>query len=45
MTFSTCKKKSGILLEVEVLEGEMRFHDAGGLHAGPQHILLCGDVI
>lgn len=37
--------ESGILLEVQVLEGEMRFHDAGGLHSGPQHILLCGDVI
>lgn len=30
---------------MQVLEGEMRFHDAGGLHSGPQHILLCGDVI
>ena len=30
---------------MQVLEGEMRFHDAGGLHSGPQHVLLCGDVI
>lgn len=30
---------------MQVLEGEMCFHDAGGLHSGPQHILLCGDVI
>ena len=34
-----------ILLEVQVLEGEMCFHNAGGLHSGPQHVLLCGDVI
>lgn len=35
----------GVLLEVQFLEGEMRFHDASGLHSGPQHVLLCGDVI
>lgn len=23
----------------------MRLHDAGGLHAGPQHVLLRGDVL
>lgn len=32
-------------LEVQVLECEMRLHDAGGLHSGPQHVLLRGDVI
>lgn len=35
----------GILLEVQVLECEMCLHDAGGLHSGPQHVLLCGDVL
>lgn len=44
-TFNSELGESGILLEVQVLEGEMRFHDAGGLHSGPQHILLRGDVI
>lgn len=33
------------LLEMQVLEGEMCFHDACGLNSGPQHILLRGDVI
>ena len=32
-------------LEVQVFEGEMRFHDACGLDAGPQNILLCRDVV
>lgn len=32
-------------LEVQVLECEMRLHDAGGLDSGPQHVLLRGDVI
>lgn len=40
---SNAKVKSS--LEVQVLECEMRLHDAGGLHSGPQHILLRGDVI
>lgn len=29
---------------MQVLEGKVRLHDAGGLHPGPQDILLCGDV-
>lgn len=33
------------VLEMEVLEGEVGLHDAGGLHPGPQHILLGGDVV
>lgn len=36
---------SGILLEVQVLECEVCLHDAGGLHSGPQHVLLRGDVL
>lgn len=43
--FSSPSNRSGILLEVEVLECEMRLHDAGGLHSGPQHVLLRGDVL
>lgn len=31
-------------LEVQVLEGEVRLHDACGLDSGPQDILLRGDV-
>ena len=38
-------KVGSVLLEVQILEGEMRLHDACGLHSGPQHVLLCGDVI
>lgn len=30
---------------MKVLEREMRLHDAGGLHSGPQHVLLRGDVL
>lgn len=30
---------------MQVLEGEVRFHDAGGLHTSSQHVLLCGDVV
>lgn len=30
---------------MQVLEREMRLHDAGGLHSGPQHVLLRGDVL
>lgn len=37
--------RSPSLLEVQVLECEMRLHDAGGLHPGPQHVLLGGDVL
>ena len=33
------------LLEVQLLEGEVSLHNAGGLDPGPQHVLLCGDVI
>ncbi len=33
------------LLEVEVFEGEVDLHDAGGLHPGPQDVLLCGLVV
>lgn len=33
------------LLEVQVFEGEMCFHDAGGLDSSSQHVLLCGDVV
>lgn len=33
------------LLEVQVLEGEVGLHDAGGLHPGAQHVLLGGDVV
>lgn len=29
---------------MQVLEGEVRLHDASGLHTGPQDVLLCGDV-
>lgn len=32
-------------LEVEVLEGEVGLHDARGLHACPQHVLLRWDVV
>ena len=32
------------LLEVQVFEGEVGLHDAGGFHSGPQHVLLGGDV-
>lgn len=38
-------KGGSVLLEVQILEGEMCLHDARGLHSGPQHVLLCGDVI
>lgn len=31
-------------LEVQVLEGEVRLHDACGLDSGPQDVLLRGDV-
>lgn len=31
-------------LEVQVLEGEVRLHDACGLDPGPQDVLLSGDV-
>lgn len=30
---------------MQFLEGEMCFHDACGLHPGPQNVLLCGDVV
>lgn len=33
------------LLEVKLLESEVSLHDASGLDAGPQHILLGGDVV
>lgn len=33
------------LLEVQLLERKVGFHNASGLDPGPQHILLCGDVI
>lgn len=36
--------RGGVSLEVQVLEGEVRLHNAGGLHPGPQDVLLCGDV-
>lgn len=29
---------------MQVLEGKVRLHDAGGLHPGPQNILLRWDV-
>lgn len=32
-------------LEVQLLEREVRLHDARGLHSSPQHILLSGNVI
>ena len=32
-------------LEVEVLEREVDFHDAGCLHPRPQDVLLCGLVV
>ena len=32
-------------LEVEVLEGEVGFHDTRSLHTRPQHVLLGGDVV
>lgn len=32
-------------LKVQVFEGEVCLHDAGGLDSGPQHVLLCGDVV
>jgi hypothetical protein len=32
-------------LEVEVFEGEMDLHDAGGLDSGPEDVLLCGLVV
>lgn len=34
-----------VSLEVQLLEGEMSFNNASGLHSSSQHILLCGDVI
>jgi hypothetical protein len=33
------------VLKVEVLECEMCLHNAGGLHPGPQHILLRGYIV
>lgn len=39
------KKKRKVSLEVKLFEGEVRFHDARGLDASPQHVLLCGDVV
>ncbi len=33
------------LLEVEVFEWEVDLHDAGGLHPGPQDVLLCRLVV
>lgn len=38
------RRKPRISLEVQVLEGKVRLHDAGGLYPGPQDILLRGDV-
>lgn len=32
------------LLEVEVLEGEVSLHDAGGFNSGAQNVLLGGNV-
>lgn len=29
---------------MQVLEGEVSLHDAGGFHAGPQYVLLRRDV-
>ena len=31
--------------EVKVLEGEMGLDDPGGLHPGPEDVLLCGLVV
>lgn len=31
-------------LEVQVLEGEVSFHNAGSLHPGPQNVLLSWNV-
>lgn len=42
---TSCSHCSAILLEVQVLECEVGLHDAGGLHSGPQHVLLRGDVL
>ena len=30
---------------MQVLEGKVCLHDASGLHPGPQHVLLGGDVV
>lgn len=47
--FEAAKKISSptfmALLEVELLECEVSLHDAGGLDAGSQHVLLSGDVV
>lgn len=33
------------LLEMQVLKSEVSLYDACGLHPGPQHVLLGGNVI
>lgn len=41
---AVCKEPRAVL-EVELLEREVSLHDAGGLHARSQHVLLGGDVV
>lgn len=43
--FGTSHQKARDLLEVQVFEGEVRFHNACGLHSCPQDILLGWNVV